>query len=194
MLSDLTVSVKCLFIRLLSCRHCWAMLVKCSPKTLTSWANFFLTMSLQPVAGFITLDDGSEAFFKIRGKAADYFGIKGVQPKMQVFQKKAYTYHRHSELNSNITKEVRVPSSRVSRPPILSKGTDKRVRVPTSFISPRGNVRTYTIAFPRKATYRNISQWLATHCTRNKPHYFISEAGKRRVVFDESEFLLDDES
>jgi hypothetical protein len=151
-------------------------------------------MPPQPVAGLIALDDGSEAFFKIRGKAADFFGIKGVQPKMQVFQKKAYSYYRYSGLTSNITREVRVPSSRVGRPPVLSKGTDKRVKVPTNSVSPRGNVRTYTIAFPRKATYRNISQWLATHCTKNKPRYFISEAGKKRLVFDESEFLLDDES
>lgn len=128
--------------------------------------------------------DGSESLVELREKTADYFGIKVITPELRIIQKKAYTYYRHKGLTAELFKEVRVPSSRYSQAPRLSTKSGRTVRVPTESTSPRGNVRTRGIKFPLRATYIDISRWLYRNCTRHKPRYFLTEAGKKRIVID----------
>ena len=144
-------------------------------------------MALETITTSIRLVDGSELFFEVRARTAEYFGIREISPKAIKVQRRAYSYHRPDGLTSKLGKVINVPSSRYTRVPRLKLKSVREVRVPTGITSPRGNVRTHGIKFPVKADYIDISHWLWWRCTRHKPTYFITEAGKKRGVFDWSD-------
>lgn len=132
------------------------------------------------------LDDGSTAIITVNAKAADYFGIVQVTPKMKVVEKKAYTYRRGTLGNSDTGKEIRVPKSKHTTAPRLGRRDDRKIRVPREEVSARGNQRTFSFSFPRRAKLWEISQWLWQHCNRHKPLYFVTEAGAKHGVWDYS--------
>jgi hypothetical protein len=141
-------------------------------------------MVLDRIITSIRFVDGSESIIEVSAKTAEYFGIREIAPKTVSIQKRAYSYYRREGLTSERSKVINVPSSKYTRVPRLGAKSVREVRVPTELITPRGNVRTHGIKFPTKADYIDISHWLWWRCTRNKPEYFITEAGKKRGIFD----------
>lgn len=130
------------------------------------------------------LEDGSTAVIEVNRKAAEYYGIVEDSPKMKTVDRRAYSYYRKA-LDSNDTgREVRVPKSRYTVAPRKGRRDNQKIRVAREEVSPRGNQRTFTFAFPRRAKVSDISYWLWQHCHRNKPKYFLTEAGAKHGVFD----------
>ncbi len=150
-------------------------------------------MVLQSVLTSITFADGSEATFAVRVRTAEYFGINQTSPKIVTVQRRSYSYYRCDALGNKVTDLITVPSSRYSRVTRLNLRSVREVRVPTEFVSPKGNVRTYGINFPVKADYVDISHWLFWNCKLHKPIYFLTEAGKKRMVYDWSRNVLVEE-
>jgi hypothetical protein len=120
----------------------------------------------------------------VRARIAEYYGIREISPVPITAQRKSYSYYRRNLLTNESGGVITVPSSRYLRIPHLSLKNVREIRVPTELVSPRGNIRTHGIKFPVKANCIDISHWLFWNCTRHKPKYFLTEAGKKRAVFD----------
>lgn len=143
-------------------------------------------MALHVVLSSMQLDDGSTTIIEVNAKAADYFGIVEVTPKMKVVEKKAYTYQRGGLSSSDTGHRVEVPASRYTVAPRQGKRNNRKIRVPREEVSARGNQRTFSFSFPKRARNWEISQWLWQHCNRHKPLYFVTEAGAKHGVWDYS--------
>jgi hypothetical protein len=141
-------------------------------------------MPLQSVLSSMKFADGSESIIEVRTKTAEYFGIKEVKPQSVTVQRRAYTYYRHDGLTNEPGKVITVHSTRYTCVPHLNAKSVREVRVPTEMVTPRGFRKTYGIKFPVKTDYIEISHWLYWNCTRHKPTYFLTEAGKHRGVYD----------
>jgi hypothetical protein len=141
-------------------------------------------MVTQSIFTSIAFADGSELLMVVKAKTANYFGIKDITPKAVMVQRKSYSYYRTDGLSNESKSVVTVPSSRYPRIPRLNVKNVREVRVPTELFTPRGNVKTHGIKFPVKVDYIDIGRWLYRNCTLHKPKYFLTEAGKKRVVFD----------
>ena len=141
-------------------------------------------MATKNVISLIRFEDGSESIILVKAKAAEYFGIEEIVPNAVTVRRRAYSYYRSDGATNEPGKEISVPSSRYSRVPRLSTKSVRAVRVPKEIVSPRGNVRTHVIRFPVKADYDDISHWLYWNCKLHKPNYFLTEAGKKRLVWD----------
>ena len=147
-----------------------------------------LTKRLDTVLTSMQLEDGSTAVIEVNRKAADYYGIVEDSPKMRTVDRQAYSYHRKALDGSDIGREVKVPKSRYTVAPRKGRRDNQRIRVAREEISPRGNVRTFTFTFPRRAKHSDISYWLWQHCHKNKPLYFLTEAGAKHGVWDYSSY------
>jgi hypothetical protein len=141
----------------------------------------------------IEFADGSTATIVIREKVAAHFGIESDAPAFKTFRKRGYTYTKSSRLSGSSGELITVPASRYTRLQVLNGKGGRKVRIPTGRTTAMGCVQTYGITFPVKADYWEIGQWLARHCKRSKPQYFLTEAGKKRAVFDWSKLGQDSE-
>ncbi len=145
-------------------------------------ANIYPAMVLHTVQGLIQLDSGNEAIIEVSAKAADYFGIAEVKPELRQIEKRGYSYHRNELSGSNPDALIRVPASKYTHLPKQGYRNNRAIKVPRQEVSARENTRTFSFNFPKRATNRDISRWLWENCHRNKPSYFLTEAGKRKPV------------
>jgi hypothetical protein len=143
-------------------------------------------MARRGVHASILLADGSESFFEVGAKTADYFGITGVTPKPKTVHRDAYSYYRQVKLGESFAKVVNVPRSQQQRVPRQSPRSDNRVRIPTENVTKRGCVSTLGIKFPARARITDISHWLYWNCKVHRPQYFLTKSGCKYGVTDQT--------
>jgi hypothetical protein len=128
--------------------------------------------------------DGTEAILVIRAKVVDYFNIPVGISRLPTYRRGAYTYHRSDGLRTANRTEVRVPKTQSVKTVEWTRRRGRKVRIPTERVTKKGYTQTLGITFPRRMTYRDIGYWLFLNCRAHRPKYFLTEAGKKRIVFD----------